>query len=449
MKKKVLIIDDDVDICLLLNRYLTTHGFQVSDAFSGNKALELLKKNTFDVILCDYRLPDADGLELLKKLKVLNPDVQVIIITGYSDVRMAVQTIKQGAYDYITKPLYHEEILDKVKNAANKQLKPSKTKSQKGFIVGKSQSAVELYKHIDLVAPTDMSVIIEGETGTGKEAVARRLHEKSKRNKHPFVAIDCGALPNELAGSELFGHEKGAFTGAVTAKTGHFETAKGGTLFLDEIGNLSYEIQVKLLRALQEQIIRKVGGTNDIKTDVRIVVATNEPLKEAVKENSFREDLFHRINEFRLHVAPLRERKDDIPLFAHHFLSLSNNELNKDVEEFDEEVISILKNYTWSGNLRELKNVIKRAVLLTTGTTVKPEALPEEVKQNHTALSISDSNGVEDDLSDLKAASYNAEYQVIKNALDESGNNKTKAAKLLKIDRKTLYNKMKALNIAS
>lgn len=447
MNKKVLIIDDDVDICLLLNRYLTNHGFQVSDAFNGNKALEMLKKSTYDVILCDYRLPDTDGLDLLKKLKVLNPDVQVIIITGYSDVRMAVQTIKQGAYDYITKPLYHEEILDKVKNAANKQPKESASQGEKNFIIGKSQSAVELYKHIDLVAPTDMSVIIEGETGTGKEAVARRLHDKSKRSHQPFVAIDCGALPNELAGSELFGHEKGAFTGAVTSKTGHFETAKGGTLFLDEIGNLSYEVQVKLLRALQEQVIHKVGGTKDIKTDVRIIVATNEPLKKAVKENTFREDLFHRINEFRLQVAPLRERQEDIPLFAHHFLTLSNKELNKNVEEFDKDVMEVLKHYTWSGNLRELRNVIKRAVLLSPDKTATMAALPEEVKEGKSDLVFSDENGHCEN--DLKAASYNAEYQVIKSALDEAENNKTKAAKLLKIDRKTLYNKMKALNIES
>lgn len=454
---KILIIDDDPDICLLLDKYFVKKGFEVQTAQNGNEGIASLKKASVDVVLCDFKLPDYNGLEILQKIKIIDPKTQVIIITGYSDVRVAVEALKKGAYEYVTKPLYPDEILMTVNNALNddpvsKALqKPSNEKTaQNGFefIDGSSQQSKVVAKHIELIAPTDMSVIILGETGTGKEYVARAIHNKSKRKDQDFVAIDCGALPKDLAGSELFGHVKGAFTGAIFDKKGCFELANGGTLFLDEIGNLNYESQTKLLRVLQEKVIRKVGGEKDIPVDVRIVVATNEKLVDAVREGEFREDIYHRINEFKIEIAPLRERPDDIVVFSQYFLNLANEQLDKTIIGFEDIAINYLKKYFWHGNLRELKNVIKRAVLMCQDKKINVEHLPQEIImptdfEDH-SVHISFKGSMP---GSLKEVVEETEKRAILETLRQTNNNKTKTAELLDVDRKTLYNKLKSYRI--
>ncbi len=454
--KKILIIDDDQDICQLLKRFLSKNNYEANYVQNGTDGIKFIKNQPQDLILCDYKLPDATGVELLQKIKVINPHAAVIIITGYSDVRIAVETLKHGAYDYVTKPLYPDEILLTIKSALENSSEvnqsssrvKSKKRNVKEFISGQSPQAELVQKHIELIAPTDMSVIISGETGTGKEFVANAIHKKSKRADKPFIAIDCGAIPKELAGSELFGHLKGSFTGALSDKKGSFEMADGGTLFLDEIGNLSYDNQVKLLRVLQERKIKRIGSNSDTAIDVRVIVATNENLKNAVEEHRFREDIYHRLNEFKIELAPLRERKSDIDLFSKHFLQLANQSLDKNVEGFDEMALDKIKNYYWHGNFRELQNVIKRAVLLCQDTLIGLEHLPEEIV-NPDSFDDQPSEDVSylSDSEDLKSASEVAERNVIINTLKKEGYNKSKTAKALKIDRKTLYNKLKAYNI--
>src|SRR4051812_43191188 len=384
----ILVIDDDVDICTLLNRYLSKNGFNVTTAYSGKAALESIINHVPDIVLCDFRLEDMNGSELLERIKEKNPSVPVIIMTGYSDVRTAVNIMKSGAFDYVTKPLLPEEILLTLKRALNdtkdQSAPASKTlnnntngeenkrsKKQKGkYVFGKSSTFKVILEQIQLVAPTNFSVIIYGESGSGKESVANEIHNNSSRAHKLFIAIDCGSLSKELASSELFGHEKGSFTSAISQKIGSFELANGGTVFLDEIGNLSYDIQVALLRVVQERKMRRVGGVKDIELDVRILVASNERLSDLCKKGKFREDLYHRFNEFSIEVPALRNRQDDIMMFAEFFLEKTNSELNKNVKGFSEEVIKIFHNYNWPGNLRELHNVIKRSTLLTSGALV-------------------------------------------------------------------------------
>ncbi len=452
----LLIIDDDADICLLLKNYFSKKGFHVQTAVNGKEGIKKLKESTVNVILCDFKLPDYNGVEMLQKIKIISPETQVIIITGYSDVRIAVESLKKGAFEYVTKPLYPDEILMTVNNALNAKSqtdidhKGGKTipKKEKCYINGVSHQAGTVEKHINLIAPTDMSVIIMGETGTGKEYVARAIHEKSRRKEQDFLAVDCGALPKELAGSELFGHVKGAFTGALIDKKGCFELANGGTLFLDEIGNLSYENQIKLLRVLQEKVVKKIGGTKDIPVDVRIIVATNEDLVQAVKAGEFREDIYHRINEFKIELAPLRERPEDVLIFSEHFLKEANFELDKNIEGFDDAVKDNLKKHYWHGNLRELRNVIKRSVLLCEDKEIHMQHLPQEFTfpmnfaQEDIEISFNGSLP-----GSLKEVAAQAEKKAIVETLRQTNNNKSKTAELLKVDRKTLYNKLKAYKI--
>ena len=478
--QKIMIIDDDQDMCLLLKRFLTRHGYEVLEAHSGKKALDLLDTVEPNLVMCDFRLDDMDGKQLLVKIKERYQHVPVIIITGYSEIKTAVEVMKLGAYDYITKPLFPDEILLTIRKAldtSEKQTESPKTeetsvqepspdkerrtlvKESGEHISGDSEVFQTILKQISLVAPTNYSVIIYGESGSGKEVIAQEIHKRSKRKDRPFVAIDCGALSKELAGSELFGHEKGSFTGAVNQKIGSFELANTGTIFLDEIANLSYDIQVSLLRVVQERKMRRVGGTRDIDLDVRIIIASNEKLWDETRKGKFREDLFHRFNEFSINVPPLRERKEDILLFAQHFLKQTNSELNKNIKGLSPEVQNIFTNYVWFGNLRELKNVVKRATLLTDGEYIEVRSLPFEISNfaklqfDHTpepaaVPTISAENGnteiarpVHD--TSLKGASIDAEYEMILKALKKVNFNKSKAAKLLNIDRKTLYNKMK------
>lgn len=481
---KILVVDDDNDMCVLLNRFLTRHSYEVTSVNTGNAAIEWMKKNQPDLVLCDFKLDDTTGVELLGRIKEIHPEAIVIIITGYSDVKDAVEVMKQGAYDYVTKPLLPDEILLTIKKALSAEgdaparvamparpaaaaaVSQSKVKPKENgkYIMGNSPEFAHIIKQIDLVAPTNYSVIIYGESGSGKEAIAAQIHQKSKRANKPFIAIDCGALSKELAGSELFGHEKGAFTGALNQKIGSMELANGGTIFLDEIANLSYDIQVSLLRVVQERKIRRVGGNKDIELDLRIIIASNERLWDAARNGKFREDLYHRFNEFSIEVPPLRERRGDIMLFAQFFLESTNAELEKEVHGFTKDVADIFSNYVWYGNLRELKNVVKRAALLTDGDMVDVRSLPFEITNFHKlqfdganpALA-SNGNAVrvahreEPSVAatpvsyenKLKSANLDAEYEVILDALKQSNFNKSKAAKLLNIDRKTLYNKMK------
>lgn len=484
MVQKILIIDDDRDMCLLLKRFLTRHGFEVLESYSGKKALELLETVEPDLVMCDFRLEDMEGNVLLGKIKERYPHVPVIIITGYSDIKIAVEVMKMGAYDYITKPLFPDEILVTIKKAlatdtsgvstnvvakkepaANAEPDTIKEKApvimhSGEYIFGDTATFKVLLQQIDLVGPTNYTVIIYGESGSGKEAIAQEIHKRSKRKNKPFVAIDCGALSKELAGSELFGHEKGSFTGALNLKVGSFEIANGGTIFLDEVANLGYDIQVSLLRVVQERKMRRVGGTKDTELDVRIIVASNEKLFDSAKKGKFREDLFHRFNEFSIDVPPLRNRHDDIMLFANHFLQTTNAELGKRIKRFSTEVEAIFKSYVWYGNLRELKNVIKRATLLSDGDQIEASSLPFEISHynklqfdktpepaavNHMPNTVEDLAETPRVVSEttLKGASIDAEYEMILRALKKVNFNKSKAAKLLNIDRKTLYNKMK------
>lgn len=495
--QKILIIDDDRDMCLLLKRFLTRHGYEVLEAYSGKKSLELLEEVEPSLIMCDFRLEDMEGNVLLGKIKDKYPHMPVIIITGYSDIKIAVEVMKMGAYDYITKPLFPDEILVTIKKALQeapsahepKHLAPAAAAPEKEapqqavlpatkepthaiirsgeYIFGDTPVFRAILQQIDLVAPTNYTVIIYGESGSGKEAIAQEIHKRSKRKNKPFVAIDCGALSKELAGSELFGHEKGSFTGALNQKTGSFELANGGTIFLDEVANLGYDIQVSLLRVVQERKMRRIGGTKDIDLDVRIIVASNEKLWESARKGKFREDLYHRFNEFSIDVLPLRQRPDDIMLFANHFLQQTNEELGKKIKRFSPEVENIFRNYVWYGNLRELKNVIKRATLLSDGEQIEASSLPFEISHYNklqfekqqpeptpvattmaapAAPSVQDTTPAESrSISEttLKGASIDAEYEMILKALKKVNFNKSKAAKLLNIDRKTLYNKMK------
>lgn len=446
---KILIVEDDVAFGTMLKTFLNKKEYNTELAFSASEALKLNSDNNFDLVLTDVRLPDNDGLYILKEIKAKNQNTQVIIMTSYAEIGMAVQAMKDGAFDYVSKPFRPEAILQTIDNALkhrdNEQesSKPAKAKVAKpkmvtqdtSFVRGVSDAAIRLNDYIDLVAPTNMSVLIIGESGTGKEQVAKSIHEKSKRKGAPFIAVDCGAIPREIASSEFFGHVKGSFTGAINDKTGHFEAANGGTLFLDEIGNLNYELQVQLLRALQERRIKPVGSNNEIEVDIRVVTATNEDLAQAVKEGKFREDLYHRLNEFSIKVPSLKERKEDLTLFCEHFLEEANEELEKDVVGFSDEAIHVFQNYSWPGNLRELKNMVKRAVLLTQGDVVPLKVLPHEIA---TATKTDTDYGL---------FRNKNEEQLILDALEKSGGNKSKAARLLSIDRKTLYNKLKQYDI--
>ncbi|MCC6280471.1 MAG: sigma-54-dependent Fis family transcriptional regulator [Saprospiraceae bacterium] len=495
--KKILIIDDDLDICTLLNRFLSRKGFEVETANTGHEGIRAAEARPPALILTDFRLGDMDGSEVLQQLRQKLPHVPVLVMTGYSDIRMAVHVLKLGAVDYITKPIIPDEILLSIQNALAAEVLPhtqnpvaasgpsrsSPTSTRNSYIISQSAAAQAMYKQIDLVAPTNYSVILYGESGSGKESIARMIHDRSTRAGQPFVAMDCGAISKDLANSELFGHEKGSFTGALGTKIGHFEAANGGTLFLDEVSNLPYDVQVSLLRVVQERRLKRIGSAKEIALDVRIIVASNERLLTACRKGKFREDLYHRFNEFSLELPPLRERSDDIMPFAQHFLQETARELNKPIQGFSDDVAHIFTHYPWYGNVRELKNVIKRAALLTDGARVEAMALPFEITHFH-KLTIDDPGPAESlareqpiweppaqfaaaertaavsappvpqhvvhmipEKTDLKAAANVAEYDMIMRVLQEVRFNKSKAAQTLGIDRKTLYNKLKAYNI--
>ena len=397
--RRILNIDDDLDMCQLLSQFLQRKGFETETAHTGHKGLEKFNESKFDLVLCDFRLGDMDGRKVLQKIKSINPDVIVIIITGYSDVKMAVEVMRYGAFDYITKPLIPEELINLINkglddspplikaDATNISIPQSSagkyfTIDPEEVLLGISPRTIELYNQIELVAPTNYSVILYGESGTGKEVMAKAIHQNSNRSNKPFIAVDCGTISRELAASELFGHVKGSFTGALTDKEGIFEVADGGTLFLDEVSNLPLDVQATLLRVIQERKFKRVGSNKDIDTDTRVIVASNENLQEAYRNGKFREDLYHRFNEFSISIPPLRERKEDIAMFADFFLKKTCAELNKKFEGFDEEVMQLFLNYDWPGNLRELRNVIRRAGLLAASGKITTNVLPWEIIGN-------------------------------------------------------------------
>ena len=453
----ILIVEDDIAFGTMLQTWLRKKGFEVDKATSVGAAVKLLVDTSVDLVLSDLRLPDHDGLRLLKWMREHNNNAPFIVMTNYAEVQNAVLAMKSGAADYIAKPVQPDILLQKIKDALSvaadvqpvqaaatidATAKPTRQKAAKAdkkeasprYIEGKSEASRQLYSYVELVAPTPMSVLILGASGTGKEYVARRIHELSPRHDRPFFALDCGAIPRDVAASEFFGHKKGAFTGADSDKRGAFEMANGGTLFLDEVGNLSYDVQVQLLRALQERRIRPVGGTEEIPIDIRLVCATNENLAEAVTDGGFREDLYHRINEFTIYMPKLSERGTDLFLFADLFVRHANEELDRDVEGFDSAAAEMLASHPWTGNLRELNNVVKRAVLLARGKLITTAELTMAMPpvQPEPSLALHDED---------------TERSRIVAALRQTNGNKAAAARLLGIDRKTIYNKIERLGI--
>lgn len=440
MSRRILIVDDDVAFGVMLKTWFQKNSWETVLISSLEQALQVSASSQFDLILSDLRLPDGDGimfLTYLREKKIMTP---FIIMTGYADVQTAVNAIKLGAFDYLKKPIIPEVLQQKIElaltqdKADKKDKKDKEDKKDKGvatMVKGNSPVIQRVYTHVSLVAPTKMSVLVLGESGTGKEYIARMIHDQSGRKDKPFIAVDCGSLSMELAPSELFGHKKGSFTSAIADKRGVFEEAKGGTVFLDEVGNLPYEVQKQLLRALQEQKVRPVGSAQDIDVDVRIVAATNEDLEKAIEEGRFRQDLYHRINEFSIEVPPLRDRVDDLEEFAYHFLKQANAELGKDVKRISNEALDIMKQYQWDGNLRELRNVIRRATLFAENNEISADNLPVLKNKTQKAPEVED-----------MALQPGDEKEQILAALKKARGNKTVAAKLLQIDRKTLYNKM-------
>jgi two-component system response regulator HydG len=439
---KILFVEDDPAFAMMIELFLRKKGHQTYSCRRAREAEKAIEKEKFDLLLLDYRLPDGTGLDVMRLARQKHGAIPAVIMTSLNDIRTAVRAMRAGAFDYIAKPVNHEELQMVLEEALHSKEtpfdEPPKATTQES-IQGDSSVAKEMYDMIDLVAPTDMSVLILGESGTGKEHIARNIHAKSARADGPFMAIDCGLPFNELAISELFGHKQGAFTGAGANKKGKFEAANGGTLFLDEVGNLHYEVQIKLLRALQERVITPLGAIEEIAIDVRILTATNDELWKRVQEGAFREDLYHRLNEFSLRAPPLRDRLDDLPDFIQFFIEQANRDLKKSVEGLKPETRERLETYDWPGNLRELRNVIKRAVLLTGEGLIGVEALPTDL-----AMRINHSPGRS---GDLRAQRQEKERELILETLRDCRYNKTKTARKLNIDRKTLYNKMRQYGI--
>ena len=448
--EKILIVEDDIAFGTMIQTWLKKKGFEVEKATSVKAAIQIYEKTEsgFDLVLSDLRLPDHDGIFLLQWMRKHGMMVPFIVMTSYAEIQNVVLAMKSGATDYVAKPFQPDILLDKIKEAikAPKNTQNTSTTEDKNTMVaapagdvpkyleGESEASRKLYSFVSLVAPTPMSVLILGASGTGKEYVARRIHELSQRAGKPFFALDCGAIPKDVAASEFFGHVKGAFTGADQDKKGAFEMANGGTLFLDEMGNLNYEVQVQLLRALQERKIRPVGSTKEIDIDIRLVCATNENLAQRVAEGNFREDLYHRVNEFTIYMPELKDRGADIFLFADLFIKHANKELNRNVEGLDSKAKERIVAYNWPGNLRELNNVMKRATLLASGRYIGVTELEQSMAhiQPQAPTTLHDEE---------------TELQRIEAALKAAGGNKSKAAQLLAVDRKTLYNKMKKYGI--
>ncbi len=458
---KVAVIDDDPVVNDLLSDFLSSEGHEVVKAKDGREGLEALKREVFDVVFLDLKLPGLDGLQILERSKeTINSRTPVVIITAHGSIDTAVKAMQLGALDYITKPFRLEETSVVVKKALEfKRLKEENVALRRQIkeryatygIIGTSAKMQEVFSLIDKIADTDSTVLITGESGTGKELVARTIHYKSSRSENNFVPINCGAIPKDLLESELFGHEKGAFTGAISTRIGRFELANGGTIFLDEVGELAPELQVKLLRVLQEREFERVGGVKTIKVDVRIIAATNKDLEELVQKGKFREDLFYRLNVIPLHLPPLRERKDDIPLLVEHFIEKHALSKGRESPEISQEILNIFMQYPWPGNVRELENIIERLCILASGRKVELSDLPERFRSlpalktdNHIPeIQVQEDIELTPKGIDLNRVLDDIETRLITQALEITGGNKTRAARLLGLNRTTLIEKLK------
>lgn len=445
---KILIVDDNKFIRYTLTTLLEDADYQCTQASDGFAAIKEVKETFYDLVILDMKLPGLSGREIFYEIKKSDPDVPVIFLTAFGDIQDAVDLMKKGAYHYVTKPFNNDEILILINKAIenrylNKEINILRKKLDEGNddIIGKSPEMNSVFNQVNIVAPTDLTVVLHGESGTGKEVIANLIHQKSERKDGPFIAVDCGAIPETLIESELFGHEKGAFTGADNMKQGKFELANNGTIFLDEITNLSDPAQVKLLRVIQERKLTRLGGKTNIPINIRIIVASNIRLAEFVNKKRFRHDLYYRLNEYNIDMPALRSRISDIPLFATFFINKCNKEFNKNVQGVSEEVMKELMDYDWPGNVRELRNVMRRAILMAGNEVITNIQIPKEINYHLD----NDSEGmITNNLEDSKK---NIEKEFILNALKETGGNKSKAAKLLNMNERTFYRKLKLYNL--
>jgi DNA-binding NtrC family response regulator len=454
MTARILIADDEQNIRKVLSATLEKEGYQVLTARDGEEAIALLGKGDVQVVVTDLKMPKADGLEVLRYVQKNNPGTPVIVITAFGTVDNAVDALKNGAFDYITKPFEKSDLIRTISKAvkteslARKDFRARPGDEERYRIIGQTRQMKEIYDVIEKVADTPSTVLIMGESGTGKELIAAALHYNSSRRNRSFIKINCAAIPRELMESELFGYEKGAFTGAVGSKPGRFELADGGTLFLDEIAEVPVDMQVKLMRAIQESEFEHVGGVHTIQVDVRLVVATNRDLQKEVEEGRFREDLYYRLNVVPIHLPPLRERKEDIPLLVEHFIDKFNTKLNRKIEKVSEEALNLVVNYQWPGNIRELENVIERCILFSEGPEIGAENLPEQLIERSSSVPSAVTMSADASMKDIvKQATAELERDLIVKALEETKGNVTRAAKRLKISRKSLQNKMKEFGL--
>ncbi len=450
--KKILIVDDEEGMRHMLLIILKKEGYETTSVSDGNEALRAVESDDYDFILCDIKMPGMDGLTLLQELKKRGCNSTIIMMSAYGTMDTAIEAMKMGAYDYISKPFKSDEIILTIKKAEERErlrkeniLLKKEVEGRYKFsnIIAKSKKMLEIFETISKIASYKSTVLIIGESGTGKELIAKAIHYNSPRRNRAFIPINCGAIPENLLESELFGHVKGAFTDAIFTKKGLFEEADGGTIFLDEISDLPLSLQVKLLRVLQEDEIRRVGDTKPIKVDVRIIAASIRDLADEVKMGRFREDLFYRLNVLNIHLPPLRERKEDIPLLVNHFIEKFNKKIGKNIKGITSEAMKMLMDYEWKGNVRELENVIERAVILADGECISTEHLPEGIMKAVTEPVVSITEGE----FSIKKASSALEKELIKRALQYTGGNRTKAAKLLEISHKALLYKMQGYGI--
>ena len=439
---RILIIDDDKFVNLTLSKLLKKEGYETRSAYNGKSGIYETQHFQPELVLLDFKLPDLNGFQILEKIKKINSSIVVIMITSFGEIRRAVNAIKLGAYDFFTKPFDNNEILAVIKKALSIRKKERETQINIKEMMGNSEPLQNVLQNIKRVANTDITVFLEGETGTGKELFARMVHQNSKRKEKPFVTVDCGAIPETLFESELFGHRKGAFTGAMNDKKGKFALANEGTLFLDEINSLPMSMQPKFLRVLQENEIQRLGDENSVKVDVRIIAASNSNIYEDLKKTNFREDLFYRIYEFKIDLPTLHQRKDDIPIIARYFLNEISEDYDKTDLEFSPKAIKTLLDYPFPGNIRELKNIIKRAILLTDSNLIEPEHL---LLKNIRNIEL-DNEDETDDLS-LEKFTDKAEIKIIKKALEKAKYNKSDAAGLLGISRSQFYKKLEKFGL--
>lgn len=449
--EKILIVDDNEYLRFTLSELLEGAGFAVTAVEDGGDAIRQVKEQPYSLVILDMKLKEMDGSEVLRRIKSIKESLPVIILTAFGDIKSAVETIKMGANDYITKPFDNDDMLKVIRktlemNYLNQEVNILRKKMEEAYksgdVVGKSKVMLDVFEQVKIVAPTNLTVMIEGESGTGKEIIANMIHRLSDRNKNALISVDCGAIPDTLIESELFGHEKGAYTDAKNMKEGKFELANNGTIFLDEITNLSDSNQIKLLRIIQERKVTRLGSKKPIDLNVRIIVASNIRLSDAVNNKTFRHDLYYRLNEFHIDLPPLRERKDDIPLFVEYFIKDANKELNKSIREVSPIIMEKLMNHSWPGNVRELRNVIRRSVLLSLTSVINTIQIPDDIMRMPQQES-----AVENDKFSIKHSTKAVEKELIIKALNESGGNKSKAAKILNMNERTFYRRLKSLGI--